>query len=178
METGIMNENIPMTEVKPVAVTKHHVPCPWCGGNASTVDHLLNEKHATETQWACDACGEKIALKVKDGRLWTGKVRGERTYKTLVLLRHGDIGLVVEGMAFEDHPGSPESYYDENTCPTNYLKHVKVIIDLKRNDTDPHGIFQFVAVRPYDPRIEECNLSDDELAKIIGLDQFQLLPPA
>ncbi len=172
-----MNQNIPMTEVKPVPVTQHYVPCPWCGANSGTVDHLLNQN--TETRWYCDACGEKIALTFKDGRMFTGKVPGERKSKTLVLLRNGDIGLVVEGMSFEDNPSGGDAYfYNEHTCPTNYLKHVKVIIDLKRGDTDPHGIFQFVAVRPYDARIEECNLSDEELAKIIGLDQFQLLPPA
>lgn len=163
------------TEVSPVAVTTHYVACPWCGVNASTVNHLMDAD--TETEWYCDECGEKFGLKFKDGRMWTRKVPGEKKIKTLVLLRNANVGLVVEGMAFENGPGNDDYFYNEHTCPTNYLKKVKVVIDLKHGDTDPHGIFVYVATRPYDPRIDDSNLSDDELAKIIGLNHFQLLPP-
>jgi len=165
-----------MAEIQPVYETKRYSVCPWCNSKGSPVDHLIDGKF--DTTWYCDRCGESYALKFDHGRMWIGKVPGRRSEKTLVLLRHGSIGLIVEGLKHSEDPTCSGNayFYNEHTCPTNYLKYVKRVIDLKTGDTDPHGIFQYVCTRPYDERIEDLNLSDEELAKLIGVTTFLALP--
>lgn len=170
-----MNKELEMTEVKPIAVTQHYVACPWCGKNTeSTIDHLLDNED-TQVRWYCHACGEKIAIRFKAGKVFVGKVPGAKLCNSLVLLRHGDIALVVKGLKFQENlAGDSSYYYNEHTCPTNYMRDVKVIINLRTGETDPHGIFKYVKEVPYDPAIEEC-ISDDRLAKILQVTCDDLL---
>jgi hypothetical protein len=54
---------------------------------------------------------------------------------------------VVEGIHHEDEDDSHRYYYNEGTCPTNYLGVLKVFDD--EGDDDPHGIFEFVKCDPW-----------------------------
>jgi hypothetical protein len=124
-----------------------------------------------ETMWYCDHCGHRYALKLTaDGLVFTAKTIGKKD-KALVLLRAGDVGLVVEGLCISDKPETSAHFedgtshhayhYNEGTCPINYMKDVKAVLDLKNKDIDPHGIFQYVTTIPWNPDIEERN--NDEL---------------
>ena len=155
-----MNEHLKFKRVKATRITKLHLPCPSCTKPAGTIDHLKG--HDVESMWYCDHCGSQIAFKLKNGNLQTA-LTGERVDKTLVLLREDNIGLIVEGMRFLHKDGTNDTsmvendayFYDEHTCPTNYMRHVKAVIDLGNADVDPHGIFRYVCTLPWEPSIEE-----------------------
>ena len=58
---------------------------------------------------------------------------------TLVLLKRNGIYLVVNGYG----NGNDAYFYNEHTCPTNYMQDVEAVIYEK--DADPHGVFEWVA---------------------------------
>lgn len=66
-------------------------------------------------------------------------------FKTLVLLHRDGVFIVVEGCAtfepLESVNEHNEYFYNEHTCPTNYLQVEAVCID---GNMDPHGVFEFV----------------------------------
>ena len=59
---------------------------------------------------------------------------------TLVLLKRNGIYLVVNGHGDAEHD---MYFYNEHTCPTNYMGDVEAVIYEK--DADPHGVFEWVA---------------------------------
>lgn len=155
-------------EIKPFEETKHYAICPNCNEKAGGVDHLLNSN--TSTMWYCDNCGARYSLKFENGKMFIGKTN-ECLTKTLVLLRSGHIALIVEGMNFSTHEENNDAYfYNEHTCPTNFMDKVKMIIDLRNNDNDPHGIFEYVATFPYDERIDDCDCSMETISEIFRTD--------
>lgn len=108
--------------------------------------------------WNCDQCGAEYWPTCNaDGSGYTirqelGTERGQDCLKRLKLLKLDvepgeDVYLVVDGMGDSD-----DSYfYDEHTCPTNYLKRVRAIVSqrgLQTPDDDPHGVFKYVATAP------------------------------
>ena len=143
-----------------MTIAKTYVVCPKCGKPAGTVDHLRGYEH--DLMWYCEHCGCRYAFSLtEDGTVTAVVDTGERTDKTVVLLKAGDIVLVVEGTLHTPGDSSHDAYfYNTHTCPTNYLKSVKAIIDLKNKDTDPHGIFEYVATLPWNAQADECNNGD------------------
>ena len=61
-----------------------------------------------------------------------------------------------------------EYYYNEHTCPTNYMRNVVAVIDLKHQDQDPHGIFEYIATLDYDEKVEDCNYDYTDVIKSFG----------
>ena len=59
---------------------------------------------------------------------------------TLVLLKRNGIYLIVNGYGDKEHD---QYFYNEHTCPTNYMGDVEAVIYEK--DADPHGVFEWVA---------------------------------
>ena len=57
-------------------------------------------------------------------------------------------------------------YYEEHTCPTNYLR-AEMVIEADTMDDDPHGIFEFVDVFP-DNDYDEKSLFDEVRKRIIN----------
>jgi len=163
-----------MTETAPCSETLHYAPCPWCGKRSdSPINHLLNQ--SLVTTWYCHECGESFDLKFDGtGKLWTAKVLDRRCDKILVLLRYGSMGLIVEGSSIAGNPGQQRYFYEEHACPTNFMRHIKVIIDLKDGNIDPHGIFRFIGTVPYTEKIEDCNLTQEDIGKIIGPGGFDV----
>jgi len=58
-------------------------------------------------------------------------------------------GMRVEGANImprddEDRRASEQFFYEESSCPTNWLKPTMVYVD---GDSDPHGLLKFVASR-------------------------------
>jgi len=143
-------------------VTKTHIVCPSCNKPAGTIDHFLEFTYPVDTRWYCDHCREQYSFVVtkQNNELVVSdlKLTGNKMGKCLVLLKNNDIGLVVEGLYFNNEFDSNHEYfYNEHTCPVNYLKDIKEIFDLKNKDYDPHGIFQYVTTLPYDSRIDDSN---------------------
>lgn len=48
--------------------------------------------------------------------------------------------FIVESLSDSD-PESKSYYYEEHSCPTNYIRVVEIITD---GDSDPHGLFDYV----------------------------------
>jgi len=147
-----------MTDI--ITKTTSHFACPDCGAPSSQLDHI-DRNNGSFGPWYCDECGIGVWGKFNAGNLVLER-HTQRKVNTLVLLRHhkDDVSLfiVVDGMLFQteaepldlgDSEGSSEFFYNQSTCPTNYLG-VHAVIE--GDDHDPHGVFQFVAqiLRPDD----------------------------
>lgn len=146
-----------------IAITKTHVVCPACRSPDSTVDHLKGSEQ--QLKWYCQQCGAEYTFTLTAGfKVVDVKLTGNSVRKTLVLLRCGKVGLVVQGMSFSHIKNNNDGYYyDEGTCPTNYMPQVLKVIDLETGDPDPHGIFEYVKTLPWDDRIE----SEDEFPLLL-----------
>lgn len=132
--------------------------CPWCNGESGCrVDHLYNDHWGGFGPWACKECRRHFRGKVNA----PGEVTVERdkdatfTSRQMVLLK-------IEGKACPvyfvmDHPryhhngkvesdeerqGSTQFFFEEHSCPTNWLDECVAVID--DGDCDPHGFLEFV----------------------------------
>ena len=134
-------------------VVTQHVVCPSCGHDAAVWGHLPPGR--SWGPWYCSACGVGISGTVAaDGSPMDVTLADTRCVKTWVLLRRGGLFIVVSGMRFEgrghepdpDDPwGGTRYYYDEHTCPVNYLGVEAVLEQVEGHglEDDPHGCFQF-----------------------------------
>lgn len=119
------------------------IVCPTCGKADKPFNH--RPPGTSFGPWYCDHCGQEYSG-VANGEHTTVVAGPRRSLKTLVLLEHRDtpyLFVVVEGsvtVSPGDEPNfsSNEFYYNEHTCPTNYLG-VQAILD--KGEDDPHGIF-------------------------------------
>lgn len=153
-----------------VILSATHIVCPSCKMPDKTVDHLKGQR--LETMWYCDQCGKRYSFTVLPNLTVEDlKATGEHIEKALVLLRQGKVGLVVEGMIFHSHSSKEDShghqfFYDEHTCPINFMRYVRAVVDLGSKSVDPHGIFEYVTTLPWDEKINECN-NDDLLHTLV-----------
>ena len=129
-----------------------YIFCLACGQGRSAVSHL---QVGAETAWYCDECGVRFSVRVISAdQVETIPSLTERKVKTLVTLRSdAPVTLIVEGMRLENDskPDDWENdsfFYDEHTCPTNYLTEVVKVI-AEDGDEDPHGIFAYVKTEPW-----------------------------
>lgn len=129
--------------------------CPSCGKGESKVNHC---EIGFSSAWYCDDCGVSFKIaRLADGSfdLTLTTERKERTRVTLE--SSGPVRIVVEGLRLVggDIPPEPEEenhdqyFYDEHTCPINYLQVLKVI-DPSNGNEDPHGIFAYVKTEPWE----------------------------
>ena len=144
---------------EPKTVTAHtkpdlYIDCPMCGEDDFQVDHL---ESGQTTAWYCDKCGGKFGIEVRGGKYTITQFiltpLPDRKEKTLVTLQSkGPVRLIVEGIRLTDCPkeeGHDEYFYNEHTCPTNYLSSVVKCIDPADGNEDPHGIFEYVSTEPW-----------------------------
>lgn len=139
-----------MLKVETISETKHYIQCLWCDKGRFSIGHLFG-KPTTWGTWYCDNCGGGCKGSINsNNEIYAEKVDQRRDYCN-VFLRNGNILLIVKGMYFDGDLdlNSSRYIYEQHTCPTNYLKEVEVIVDLKNNNTDPHGIFKFIGAVPY-----------------------------
>jgi hypothetical protein len=131
---------------------ERYIRCPGCNGSDFSVSHLAI---GVNTRWSCDKCGCCFRLEVvSHDRVDCEVIQGERTEKTRVTLQSdGPMTIVVEGMRSVDDAAplplgdGDEYFYNEHTCPTNYLRVLKVVAP--DGDEDPHGIFSYVKTEPW-----------------------------
>ena len=142
----------------PFQKPERYIRCPACGKSEHQVSHLAP---GTQTSWYCDDCGVRFDVRVISPESVDCEVRpGESKEKRLVTLRSsGPVTLLVEGMVLlpadaDDEESSQRYFYDDHTCPTNYLPSVVKVIDAE-GDEDPHGVFAFVSIEPWKPEYEE-----------------------
>lgn len=130
--------------------TQLFIECPYCGEGESRIDHL--KTGADFGAWYCDECGGSYrGVRTGDGaeiELLEGKIR--RVLIELSYAEDPSLKIVIKGIEFEDvkgvsadYPQAHEYYYNEGTCPINYLGVDQIKF---KDDTDPHGIFKFIRV--------------------------------
>jgi hypothetical protein len=155
---------------KAQTISHQYILCPNCNKSEHRIDHL---KVGTEFgPWACDdeKCGIYFnGIRTEDGATLT--VTDDTHRAVFIELQYCDdpnLKIIVSGMESSrgcdknwwiEYPGHHEYYYNEHTCPTNFLLGVEQV-DYK-GDIDPHGVFEFVRV-----------LSDEERYQIIHRDDM------
>lgn len=118
--------------------------CPHCDQQAGQVSHLAPGEKAGP--WRCDSCGGWYHPSVNDdGTFLIEKDPRPKEHRTLVFLRRGDVLLVLHEWTYDGKLNQQQSlyFYNEHTCPTNYLCNVVAIVDLKTGNPDPHGVFTY-----------------------------------
>lgn len=102
-----------------------------------------------------------------DDLVWCGNDLHPDCYKTLVLLKLYDrekvpVYFVVEGVCHlvdrpgEDHFDAERYYYDDHSCPTNYVPVEAVFTPC---EDDPHGVFDYVRTAWYPAAYDEAKAS-------------------
>lgn len=163
-----------LAERKPVHVVLRHrmqrfFDCPECGKHEFSVEHLFEMMETYKTTqkeagpWFCDNCGQSWWMTVfKEGGIEVkpGKQRKIRQLAELEIppLPY-PITLHVETARYEslheaplgrEDPDGHQYYFEEHTCPGNYLRATReIIVD---GDNDMHGLAKYKGiVREFEP---------------------------
>lgn len=155
-----MTEQVVATFTDPT----RYIACPACGTGRHGVSHLVALGRVTFGPWYCDACGHGFTGEVVDAHTVVTRPHGDRKVPTLVTLelppQAGPVRFLVEGMRFvpadgsddgEDHDAQDAYFYEEHTCPSNWLGVDVVAPD---GDPDPHGLFRWVSTEVDQPQPE------------------------
>lgn len=132
----------------PVAIrTKRFAVCPRCGQGEWGVEHLFTHGMKSAGPWSCSNCEAAFVLEV-DLEAETIEFRERpdlQQKRCLVLLeippQEHPIRLIVEG--FEQTADEHSYYYEEHTCPENYLRST-LAVELNGR-RDPHGLATFIS---------------------------------
>lgn len=134
-----------MQKIELIEEIRYSFKCPWCNEAKFSITHLMGE-NTNWGPWFCDNCGQSCMGKVKDKEVFIEKRHDRKLEKYYVFLKHDDMLIIVEGR--HDGTDNLPYLYDSHTCPTNYLKNIITIVDLKNKDIDPHGIFEYITAIP------------------------------
>jgi hypothetical protein len=156
----------------PEKIISYMAPCPvkGCNGKHDVTLLVRGAMEQNERQyagpWYCKECGRGIRWEVSVPDITGGQVEvvgiitEESKIEQLVLLKLNkdcqDLHLVVRGMRFPPRDKNIEAeryYYEQHTCPTNYLTQAEVVI-LDKEDADPHGIFEYIAATDLDDELK------------------------
>jgi len=168
-------------------IIKHYITCPYedCKAEGEegpgSITHLL-DCDTSFGPWYCKKCHRGIFGDIMKGEIFLHfpnerqKEMGMDSSKpSLVLLRLDPLPqslfLVVKGIMHGDKIDHENNayYYNEHTCPTNYLQDAEVVIIGK--DNDPHGLFEYVKSVPHPGEdVEVHNMDIEELAKLFNID--------
>src|SRR5690554_2944620 len=164
--------NTPFVKVETITVTRVTCKCPSCGDYEWTVSHLFEEAAKRpegyySVQWNCDACFTKFAFRIyPDQRVELSPIgiNEDPLIPSIVLLRSTMVGeggkpiyAVLSARSFKkslekekEEPLSSgmEYYYNQHTCPTNWLREVIALV--QDGEADPHGCFEFLGARSRD----------------------------
>jgi hypothetical protein len=135
--------------------TKRFVECTACGKDEYCLEPLFSQLSEREpvvkVDWYCDECGALNLIEVRDSGVTIAIDPHKRISHTSVVLsfqpKNKPIYMLVEGRRYHDASkprdgadGSPVEhdryFYEEHTCPTNWLPNVvEVVYD---GQVDPH----------------------------------------
>lgn len=135
--------------MKATLVERFHVACPHCGEEDGRVDHLFRGTPKSFGPWYCKSCRRGYVGRVlapKDVEV-TPIDRSMPETLDLLMLPPQDkpVYFVVKGLAVNGEMDGKAYYYEEHSCPTNYIRCEAIISD---DDDDPHGLFKFVRAMP------------------------------
>lgn len=129
-----------------------HIPCLSCIDGKWRADQL---NIGQGTRWACQSCQMEFNVtRVSDGDFEV-EPTGRRNTPVTVTLRSQTVPPITvklntwkwahsQNDAQEEYESHEQYYYDEHTCPTNWVRDIEEIEC--EGDTDPHGLFEFVSV--------------------------------
>jgi ribosomal protein L37AE/L43A len=170
-----------------VTETKTYFNCPNCGERStSSIDHIIEyldkpdwkqaiqDRHQYPTfgPWSCSHCGvgtrgtvyskDNIALQITEEtsvKCWDLLVLPPQKHAVYFIVDAKDYGRGGKGKSvpFE----GKEYYYNEHTCPTNWIGQVERIIS--EHDEDPHGLFEYVESMDKDESIGDEELNWQEI---------------
>ena len=146
--------------------TKTFAICPHCGAKTdSALDHL--PKGQSFGPWYCDDCG--CGYKGIANGSETDFVKVEsRFIKTLDLLmlepQKKPVYFVLAGKHFADGDSDHTYFYEEHSCPTNWIHRTEMIAT--GGDTDPHGVLKFLRSEPYPDFSNEPNEQDTVIVEL------------
>ena len=148
-----------MEKVETLIEVKHFIECPHCGFSKSRIDHLFTKENKSINfgPWYCDECGKAYKGEVVGRDVFVEKIKDKRKDKCIVFLKNSNVLIAVKSYYYNGKIENENfmNFYNEHTCPTNYLG-VEMVVDLNKNEIDPHGIFEFVsAVKWFDTESEE-----------------------
>ena len=159
-----------MTDIerKPLTTyTRTFIVCPHCGApTESSVDHL--KAGQTFGPWYCEECGGGFQGKA-NGAQTEIEVVSSSFRKTLDLLvlepQEEPVYFVMKGFhsqgsSEEDEQDSTRFFYEEHSCPTNWIRDTAMIS--VGGDVDPHGFLKFVRSVPQ-PKL---NGSENQITEI------------
>lgn len=129
-----------------------HIPCPSCTEGRWRADQLTIGQSTT---WSCSECSNQARIRrIADDEFETVPTGRKDTPITVTLRSMTEPPITVKVNAWkyahsqdlskEEFEEGARYFYDEHTCPTNWLRDIKQI-EFK-GDTDPHGVFEFVSV--------------------------------
>ncbi len=138
--------------------TQVYVVCPWCEQESGhRVCHLFNPKYEPYAwgPWTCEKCrcefrgSVNMVNEVTVERVGTGKPKYGRALALLLLDgKDGPVYFVMDRRYYT--PGEPDEefqsheqyFFEEHSCPTNWLRDCEVVIQY--GDQDPHGFLTHV----------------------------------
>jgi hypothetical protein len=142
-----------------------------------------------QTAWYCDTCGQRYRLSFsRDGAVEIAPAKG-RKITTIDVLKLSPqakpVYFIVKGMRFEDddtledddRAGGKQFFYEEHSCPTNWLKPEMVYFD---GDADPHGLIEFVETADSNafPPDESYGPNDRDRAFVEMIERVAAVSPA
>ena len=138
-------------------VTKRFVRCPRGCDHLFEVEHLFgpNLQGSSAGPWGCDVCGHTFLWDLEDGVLHvTEHTERRQTDRTILELppQTESVFFTVRSMRFNEPVLTEKAteahrfFFEEHTCPTNWMDRVEEI--RIGQDRDPYGLFRYV--RSYD----------------------------
>jgi hypothetical protein len=137
--------------------SKDFAVCPHCNIHTNeTVSHLYGDRLPFKFgPWYCDACGGayegtvlapgNVEIRIIDRNKQS---KGRRMALLKLAADNRTVWFVIDGIYINhgsDDRGSQDRdryFYEEHSCPTNWLRDVAAVIE--DNDSDPHGFLEFV----------------------------------
>lgn len=135
------------------------IVCPHCGGESGhRVDRLYSGAPRAFGPWYCGQCRGSFSGRVKapkDVDVWQNH-DGARFTRSMALLKleadSRTVFFVMDhdrywppddlGQSDRENQSHQRYYFEEHSCPTNWLSECVAVIE--DGDTDPHGFLEFV----------------------------------
>lgn len=152
--------------------------CPWCGEQSGRrVDHLYHDALPRAAgPWYCEECRKPFKVKViapGDVEITQTETRGIFSRSMALLKFEGKDGPVFfvmdhnryresEDQTEEQNQSSQRFFFEEHSCPTNWLRECVAVIE--DGDADPHGFLDFV--RAVDVPLDFDADDDDQWAML------------
>lgn len=136
--------------------TRHYFDCPACQRPEEfRVDHLWKSTPPIKSvgPWFCKGCGVGFMIEMRDVLDIAIRTVSQTRKPAIAILKlrsqDEDIYVALRTHVSDDADHENHRYYyEEHTCPANICN---IIDEVYANgETDPHGLFEFVAIHPSD----------------------------